>query len=375
MKTPVGKLDTIGLIIINPDQGASEDYGDISYQLPELPAPAGKVYAEIVRDQRNRTDRAIKVFWNGVTGASEYEIYVVRGSREEFLGSTRLSSYIFNDIEPRTRYRFIVKAVGDFGSSKPSQESNWVQTGSSVGPPDEDGKLGEKTEMKRQGSVALVNVGSRDNSRIPIQVDLTQGDLAGSSQVVVAIPASVAANSSSPDIDIQGRDFKLRFNPRVFNTALVNSNRHRDEAGVRLQMAPLTGTPPASSTNPVSYTHLQWGYYTITKNNSQQPVLSDGIQEWIFTYNGTAIVASDKSGNSYTVSMKVEGDHDQLTLTGTGSPLDLEILTPYKVENNIIAVSYTHLDVYKRQVFHTDRRKAGKSRINRVIARWDNGLH
>lgn len=252
VKTPVGKLDTIGLIIINPDQGASEDYGDISYQLPELPAPAGKVYAEIVRDQRNRTDRAIKVFWNGVTGASEYEIYVVRGSREEFLGSTRLSSYIFNDIEPRTRYRFIVKAVGDFGSSKPSQESNWVQTGSSVGPPDEDGKLGEKTEMKRQGSVALVNVGSRDNSRIPIQVDLTQGDLAGSSQVVVAIPASVAANSSSPDIDIQGRDFKLRFNPRVFNTALVNSNRHRDEAGVRLQMAPLTGTPPASSTNLLS---------------------------------------------------------------------------------------------------------------------------
>ena len=80
----------------------------------------------------------------------------------------------------------------------------------------------------------------------------------------------------------------------------------------------------------------QGGYYTITKNNSQQPVLSDGIQEWIFTYNGTAIVASDKSGNSYTVSMKVEGDHDQLTLTGTGSPLDLEILTPYKVENNII---------------------------------------
>ena len=252
VKTPVGKLDTMGLIVVNPDQGASEDYGDISFQLPELPAPAGEVYAEIVRDQHNRTDRAIKVFWNGVAGAREYEIYVVRGSREEFLGSTRLNSYIFNDIEPRTRYRFIVKAIGDFGSSKPSQQSNWIQTGSTVGPPDEDGKLGEETEIKRQGSVTYLNVGSRDNSRVTIQVDLTQGDLAGSSQVVVAIPASVATQSSSADIDIQGRDFRLTFNPRVFNTALVNSNRHRDDAGISLRMAPWTGTPPASAANALS---------------------------------------------------------------------------------------------------------------------------
>ena len=251
VKTPPGKLDTMGLIVVNPDQGASEDYGDISYELPELPAPEGKVYAEIIHDQHNRTDRAIKVSWNGVAGAREYEIYVVRGSREEFIGSTQLTSYIFNDLEPNTRYRFIVKAVGDFGSSKPSQESNWVRTGSRVGPPDEDGKLGEKTEIKREGTTAYVNIGSRDSSRSTLWVDLTKGDLAGSSQVVVAIPASVAA-SGGADIVIQGRDFQIRFNPRVFNTTQVYNSRNRDDAGIRFRVSPLTGTPPASSGNILS---------------------------------------------------------------------------------------------------------------------------
>jgi len=251
VKTPPGKLDTMGLIVVNPDQGASENYGDISYELPELPAPEGKVYAEIIHDQHNRTDRAIKVSWNGVAGAREYEIYVVRGSREEFIGSTQLTSYIFNDLEPNTRYRFIIKAVGNFGSSKPSQESNWVKTGSRVGPPDEDGKLGEKTEIKREGTTAYVNIGRRDSSRSTLWVDLTKGDLAGSSQVAVAIPASVVA-SGGADIVIQGKDFQLRFNPRAFNTAQVYSSRNRDDAGIRFRIAPLTGTPPASSGNILS---------------------------------------------------------------------------------------------------------------------------
>mgnify|MGYP003935479255 FL=1 len=251
VKTPPGKLDTMGLIVVNPDQGASENYGDISYELPELPAPEGKVYAEIIHDQHNRTDRAIKVSWNGVAGAREYEIYVVRGSREEFIGSTQLTSYIFNDLEPNTRYRFIIKAVGNFGSSKPSQESNWVKTGSRVGPPDEDGKLGEKTEIKREGTTAYVNIGRRGSSRSTLWVDLTKGDLAGSSQVAVAIPASVVA-SGGADIVIQGKDFQLRFNPRAFNTAQVYSSRNRDDAGIRFRIAPLTGTPPASSGNILS---------------------------------------------------------------------------------------------------------------------------
>lgn len=279
VKTPAGKLDTMGLIVVNPDQGASEDYGDVSYELPELPAPEGKVYAEIIRDKYNRTDRAIKVSWNRVTGASEYEIFVVRGSREEFIGSTPLTSYMFSDLEPRTRYRFIVKAVGNFGSSPPSQESNWVQTGSSVGPPDEDGKLGEQTEIKRVGTTAYVNIGSRDRSRSTLTVDLTKGELVGSSQVVVAIPASVAAGSSA-DVVIQARDFKLRFNPRVFNTSLVNRNRSRDDAGIRFTIAPVTGTPPSTAANALSLPYqLQADFYRGQEKSSMEVLAGAMILE------------------------------------------------------------------------------------------------
>lgn len=279
VKTPAGKLDSMGLIIVNPDQGASEDYGDISYKLPELPAPEGKVYAEIIRDKHNRTDRAIKVSWNRVAGASEYEIYVVRGSREAFIGSTPLTSYMFSDLEPRTRYRFIVKAVGNFGSSPPSQESNWVQTGSRVGPPDEDGKLGEQTEIKRVGTTAYVNIGSRDRSRSTLTVDLTKGELVGSSQVVVAIPASVAAGSSA-DVVIQARDFKLRFNPRVFNTSLVTRNRSRDDAGIRFTIAPVTGTPPSTAANALSLPYqLQADFYRGQEKSSMEVLAGAMILE------------------------------------------------------------------------------------------------
>ncbi|MGI6235741.1 MAG: IPT/TIG domain-containing protein, partial [Christensenellales bacterium] len=81
-------------------------------------------------------------------------------------------------------------------------------------------------------------------------------------------------------------------------------------------------------------------YSTISKNNSQQPVLSDGAQEWTFAYNGTDITASDKSGNLYEVSLGVNGDHDQLTLTRNGSVLVFAILTAYKVDSNNIIVGH-----------------------------------
>lgn len=284
VKTPPGKLDSFGLIVINPDQGASPDFADISYQLPELPAPSGKVYAEIIYDQHNRTDRAIKVVWNSVAGASEYEIYVVRGSKTGFVGSTRLTSYMFNDLQANTTYRFIVKAVGDFGSSPPSAESNWVRTGSQVGPPDEDGKPGENTVIKREGTIAYVTMGSKDYSRLPLVVDLTRGDLAGSSQVIVAIPASVVADSSSAEINIRGTDFRLKFRPQVFKTSRVAENRGRSDAGIRFRLAPLAGSPPQSPGNMVSAPYqFEAAFY---RGQEQSPIeLLDGAMIFTLDYD------------------------------------------------------------------------------------------
>ncbi|MDD3852660.1 MAG: IPT/TIG domain-containing protein, partial [Syntrophomonadaceae bacterium] len=252
LTTPSGKLDMKGLIVVNPDKGASPPFEDISFGLPEISAPEGKVWAEILYDSYYHTDRAIKVNWNPVTGATQYEIYVVREDQVDFVGSTQLTAYLLQDIKPYTRYKFIIKAVGDFGSSKPSAESNQVRTGGKVGIPDFDGKPGEKTVMQKLGNSAQITIGSQDYTSRPIVIDLTRDALAGATEAVIQLPASVISTSKPPEIEVKGRDFNLRFNPTVFNTSRVSENRNREDAGVRFSISPYKGNPGTASGNILS---------------------------------------------------------------------------------------------------------------------------
>lgn len=246
IKTPQGKTDSFGVIVVNPDKGASPIYTNLTYGLPEIAAPSG-VVAELVYD------RFIRVHWNAVTGATEYEIFVVIDDKNtELIGSTELTSFAYNDLEPRTRYRFIVKAVGDFGSSKPSMESNTVRTGSKVGPPDEDGSLAENTTMSKTGNTANVVIGTKDRSRGTIVIDLTRGALAGSKELVVSIPASVVVDSDNRNIQVIGKDFSLQFQTAVFNVANLRENRKKSDAGVRFVIAEDSGNTQVSSGNQLS---------------------------------------------------------------------------------------------------------------------------
>lgn len=236
VKTPQGKMDTTGIIVINPDGGASDIYEDIRYSLPEIQAPAGKVYAELVYD------RYIKVNWSAVVGAREYEIYVVENDREtELIGSTTLTSYLYEDLEPRTTYKFIIKAVGEFNISKPSQESNSVRTGSRVGPPDDDGELNDRTIMEKVGNQANIIIG-KDSYHKALTIDLTRGTLAGSKEVVVSMSASIISNYRAENIKIIGKDFMIQFNPNAFNISKVEENRSRADAGVRFKIVPYSGS-------------------------------------------------------------------------------------------------------------------------------------
>ena len=145
--TPPGKLDSKGIIVINPDGGASDIYEQLVYGLPELTAPTN-VVAELVYD------RYIKISWSAVDKAEAYEIYVIIDDDIDFIGTTEFTGFVYSDLEPNTRYRFVVKALGPFGASKPSERSNSVQTGRRVGAPDEDGELAEKTIKQKIGDVA-----------------------------------------------------------------------------------------------------------------------------------------------------------------------------------------------------------------------------
>lgn len=269
VNTPPGKVDTRGLIVINPDNGASEPYENIIYGLPGLKPPTG-VAAELVYD------RYIKVHWAPVEGARYYEIYaLVKNKQPEFIDTTTLTSLVYTDLKPRTSYKFMVKAGGDFGPSQPSVVSNTVTTGRVAGPPDDDGSLGENTTMFKTGTTALVTIGTRDN-KSEVLIDLTRGTLAGCKELVLSLPAEVITGSG-PDIKVYGPDYLLRFNPRVFKINLMRDNAYRADAGVRFQMSPYRGSLNIVGGNNLSTPYQLTAEAFNGKNSSPLPVLAGNM--------------------------------------------------------------------------------------------------
>lgn len=246
--TPPGQLDSSGLMVINPDNGATEIYGDITYTLPQISSPLN-VVAELVHDSYYDTDRYIKVHWDSVEGASGYEIYVVANDQKEFVGTTTQTSFLYKNLEPRTRYKFVVTAVWDFASSPPSAESNTVKTGDTVGNPDLDAGLNEKTTSSISGDVATITIGTSDYKAAGNnKFDLTSGSLAAAKKVVVVLPAYVISRGDAPDVEIIAPDFNLSFNPAAFYVDAIKQDPAADDAGVRFTAGPYGSTISTDST-------------------------------------------------------------------------------------------------------------------------------
>ena len=273
VKTPPGKKGTGGIIVVNPDGGASNIYGDIKYGVPELAAPSG-VIAELVYD------RYIKINWNAVTDAKEYEILVVvNNNRQELIGTTELTAFVYEDLTPNTNYRFVVKAIGEFGSSKASSESNTVRTGSKVGPPDTDGKLGEKTKQEKLGDRAEVIIGTNEDMKKDVVIDLTKGDLAGSKDVIISIPASVVANAGASNVIVNGKDFRIKLNPNAFYTDKVKENRNKANAGVRIEIMPMMeSVSSADGQTSLSPTYVMKAAVFVGKDRTEMEYLRSSIQ-------------------------------------------------------------------------------------------------
>ncbi|WP_129599241.1 IPT/TIG domain-containing protein [Anaerophilus nitritogenes] len=271
VKTPAGKLDTLGIIVINPDKGASNIYENIKYGLPEMEIPQ-EVRADIVYDQY------IKVNWKEVKDAREYEIYVVvDGKKRQFVGSTELTSFVYEDLEPKTRYKFVVTAIGKFGGSKYSMESNQVKTGSSVGPKDRDGELGQKTKIERQGNIINVIIGE-DDYNDHTDIDLTRGNLAGAKDVVIAIPSYVVARADVKDINIIGQDFNIKMNPKSFYSEKVRENKNKKDSGVKFMISQVQNSSIISGNTSLSKEYELKAFVYVGKENSPMNYLPSYIQ-------------------------------------------------------------------------------------------------
>ncbi len=272
VKTPQGKLDSIGMVVVNPDGGASYIYEDLKYGLPEISAP-GEISAELLYD------RYIKVNWTEVVNAKDYQVYVVVDNRNrELIGSTDLNSFVYKNLQPNTRYRFIVKAVGDFGGSEPSKESNTVETGRRVGPPDNDGELGEEYSEERLGDLANVIIGTDAFDGKDITIDLTRGTLAGSKELTLRIPAKVIGDSSARNIRIIGSDISIKLHPNAFYTDKVRDNRNSKDAGVIFQLKSDDRVQASQGQTLLSKGYTLQASMYIGKNSTKLDYLRSSIQ-------------------------------------------------------------------------------------------------
>lgn len=255
--SPAGKLGEQGLIVINPDGAATEYYGDIEYTLKQPDVPLN-VKAELVT--RDGTDMFVRIKWTKVTGATGYSVYVkskYKGdsnySTAKFLGTTDSEAYVFQALEERTSYKFVVVANGDMTASQPSAESNEVgPTGTSVGIPDDDGKPLDNTRIDMVGNLVNIIVGEKDYDSQGLTIDLTSGKTAGAANVSIFMPADAVQSSSSKDISVTGKDFAISFNPQIFNVGKVR-NFDKDGQGVRVSVSkanvnPGLGSKPLLST-------------------------------------------------------------------------------------------------------------------------------
>ncbi len=235
--TPVGKLKSGGLIVINPDNGVSDTFEGIKFDVPRLDAPID-VVAEKVRSQIHDMDIAIRVLWSKVEGAREYEIYVVRNGNEQFIGTTELNSYLYTDLAAQSSYKFVIKAVGSFAASDPSGESNTVRTGSNVGPLDRDGRVGEKTSINISGQVAQIKLGLNDYNG-EFLFDLTTGIYSNVKEIEIAIPTQLIYYDYPINIKVVFPDSRFYFNSAVFKNDILKQDLLNPDAGVRVKIKPV----------------------------------------------------------------------------------------------------------------------------------------
>ncbi len=230
--TPEGKLGELTIMVINPDNGASDVYSGLEYGLPDVAAP-GKVTATLMYD------KYIRVEWSSVSDAAEYEVYVtIDDGGAEYVGSTDSTFFVYQDLDERTDYKFLIRSVGEYGLSSEYGESNTVETGRDVeGYEDKDGEIAEDTTTKMIGSRIDLTIGTSDYDDANIELDLTRTEFAGVNEVYVSMPAAVISSHDARDISIVAKEFSIKLNPKTFYNSTIREKKSKEDAGVRFKIS------------------------------------------------------------------------------------------------------------------------------------------
>lgn len=234
-KTPAGTLYAGGVIVINGDGGASEIYEDLTYEIPRPSSPLD-IDARIVRDTSNR-DVYIKISWDSVNNATNYDIYRVdKDGKYLYLASTSSTSYLYDNLDYHTEYRFAVKAIVNGGISEVSPISNRVTTSYDIGTFESHLWPKKDPVCYRTGERATLDLNDITYYPGTIKIDLTSGTLKGCREVVVDLPVSIIDSVNGHQIEISNNNFQLVFDPSILNTASVK-RYSKLRAGVRFRIA------------------------------------------------------------------------------------------------------------------------------------------
>lgn len=229
--TTEGAMGDLTIIVINSDGGGSNIYEGLEYGLPDIAAPVNVVATLMY-------DKYIKVDWKKTEKAFDYEVFVmIDDGGAQYIGSTDSTSFIFEDLEKKTDYRFLIKSVGEYGESSEYGKSNTVSTGRKVEEiEDEDGEIAEDTNIQQIGNRLEIIVGTSDYDDDNIELDLTKTQYAGIKEITIDMPAKVISSSDAQDIKIVGGEFDLKFNPKIFYNTTIRENRSNEDVGVRFRI-------------------------------------------------------------------------------------------------------------------------------------------
>lgn len=231
---PAGPLFKEGVMVVNPDGGASEIYYDLTYDFARPNYPLN-VKAKRIKDSSGDHDLAIRISWDSVPNATGYEVYSVDSGEYYYIASTNLTSYTYTDITNSTDYRFAVKATVNCGVSYPSETSAVITTSNNIGTYNTQFYPDVDAATVRNGNQALLDLSNITYYPQYLQMDLTQGDLKGCREAVINLPLSVITGRYPYQIRIDGNGYKIKFSPAVFNSKQVR-NYNQYKAGVQFRI-------------------------------------------------------------------------------------------------------------------------------------------
>ena len=135
----------------------------------------------------------------------------------------------------------------------------------------------ENTTKERIGDTLRVIIGTDDYKK-DITIDLNDSNYMGTKATVITLPAEVITKSNQGNIELVGRDYMLKFSPRVFDITKVRQHKDRSDAGVRFEIALNDGNQDGNGMTALSTQYILGAEFYVGKEISSMDYLNNYME-------------------------------------------------------------------------------------------------